>query len=322
MNNHVEISLIIPCYNEEKNIALFFQTVCDVMTIRPEIHYELIFINDGSSDNTLLKLIQLQEDKKNNISIINFSRNFGKEAAMLAGLKEARGSFLCIIDVDMQQHPRYVMEMYDFLITHNEYDCVAAFQEQREEGTFLTFCKKQFYKLINRISEVKFVNGASDFRMFHKYMAKAIIDLPESNRFSKGIFSWVGFHTHYFPYEVAKRANGSSSWSFWKLLKYAIEGLTSFTTVPLRISTCVGFGISLTAFIYLIIVVIQKIFLGIEIEGYATIIGLILLLGGIQLLVLGVIGEYLAKAYLEVKKRPPYIIKETMKVKKEEDIDD
>lgn len=314
IDKKVEISLIIPCFNEEKNIPMFFQETTKIFELKTNIHYELIFINDGSTDNTFQSLTKICENNKKPISIINFSRNFGKEAAMLAGLKEANGEFVCIIDADMQQHPKYVLEMYEFLLAHEEYDCVTAYQEQRNEGKLLSFYKKCFYKLINRISEVKFVNGASDFRMFRKYMVDAILELPESNRFSKGIFSWVGFQTYYFPYEVRERVNGTSSWSFWKLLKYAIEGLVSFTIVPLRISTCVGFGISITAFLYLIVVIIQKLAFGIQIEGYATIIVLILLLGGIQLLVLGVIGEYIAKVYLETKKRPPYIVKEKINV--------
>ena len=242
--------------------------------------------------------------------ILSFTRNFGKEAAILAGLKNASGDYMCIIDADLQQDPEYVKEMLTILENNDEYDCIAAYQKERKESRILSFFKKSFYSMVNRMSDVEFVNGASDFRLFRRCVAEAIIDLPECQRFTKGIFSWVGFNTLYIPYEVHERENGISSWSFRKLFQYAVEGIVSFTTVPLRLSAWLGFIVSIAAFLYLVIVVIQKLFWGIDIAGYPTIIVLVLLLGGVQLIVLGVLGEYLAKTFLEVKRRPVYIIKE------------
>lgn len=315
----IDITLVVPCYNEEENILLFVETVKTVF-VKTDLTIEYIFINDGSKDNTmqvLQNMVQLNTEDK--ITVLSFSRNFGKEAAILAGLKETHGEFTCLIDADLQQNPCYVLWMYEHLQEHEEFDCIAAYQENRREGKILVIFKNLFYKMINRISQVEFVNGASDFRMFRRYVVDAVLSLPEYNRFSKGLFSWVGFQTCYFPYKVENRANGTSSWSFWKLLKYAIEGIVSFTTVPLRASTLLGFFISFIAFIYLITVIVQKLFYGIAISGYPTIIVLILLLGGIQLLVVGIFGEYLAKMYQEVKGRPSYIIKDKIESKKDID---
>ena len=311
----IELSFIVPCYNEAKNVSLFYERVCAVFE-NTDIDYECVFIDDGSEDFTLTALKELIEDfPQKHITILSFSRNFGKEAAILAGLREASGNYMCIIDADLQQDPQYVLEMLQILKENEEYDSVAAYQSVRREGRILSGFKKLFYKIINRITDIQFVNGASDFRLFRKCVTEAILELPEHQRFTKGIFSWVGFKTYYFPYEVKARENGESSWSFWKLFRYAIEGIVSFTTLPLHISVWLGFLVSLAAFLYLIVVVIQKIWFGIDIAGYPTIIVLILLLGGVQLLVMGVIGEYLAKTYLEVKQRPVYIVKERLKNK-------
>lgn len=304
----MKLSLVIPCYNEEANIPLFYRTVEEIF-MHEDFDYEYIFVNDGSKDNTYNELKKLVESCNSNIHVINFSRNFGKESAMFAGLKESTGLYTAIIDADLQQDPKYVLQMMHILETNKEYDSVAAYQEKRKEGSVLRGFKRTFYHLINKVSQVEFVDGASDFRLLSRSMVDAIISLPENNRFSKGIFSWVGFHTYYMPYEVHERENGCSSWSFWKLFKYAIEGFVSFTTMPLRIATVLGIVFSFLSFLYLVIVLVEKFSMGIPIPGYATIICMILLIGGVQLLCLGIIGEYLSRTYLESKHRPIFVAK-------------
>ncbi len=305
----MKLSLVVPCYNEEGNIKLFTDTI--EKTFKDSIYdYEIIFINDGSKDNTMDKLRQIAKENTQNIKIINFSRNFGKESGIYAGLKNSKGDYVCIIDADLQQRPEYVKKMVEILDNHPEYDSVVAYQDQRKEGGFLTFCKDTFYRLINKMSEIEFVRGASDFRTLRRGMVDAILEMQEYYRFSKGIFSWVGFNNYYMPYDVEDRNAGTTKWSFWKLFKYAIEGIVSFTTVPLRLATITGIIVSLLSLVYLIIVVVQKLFFFIEIPGYATIVTLILLLGGLQLLCIGIIGEYLARTYVETKKRPIYIARE------------
>lgn len=311
----MKLSLIVPCYNEEGNVKLFAKKVEE--TFQRKYSYEIIFINDGSKDNTLKELKELAKNKKQNIKIINFSRNFGKEAGIYAGLKEAKGDYINIIDADLQQDPKFTLEMVEFLGKNPDYDIITAYQKKRHESKVLAFFKKTFYKIINKMSEIEFVNGASDFRTFRKNVVNSILELTEYYRFSKGIFSWVGYNVYYMPYEVHQRINGSSKWSFWKLFKYAINGIVSFTTSPLRLSTILGLFFSLLSIIYLVVVIIQKIFFQINIEGYATIVALILLLGGIQLLCIGIIGEYLARTYVETKKRPIYITKEIIDNQKE-----
>lgn len=311
----MKVSLIVPCYNEEKNVKLFTKKVEEIF--KNKYSYEIIFINDGSKDNTLNELKEISKNKKQHIKIINFSRNFGKEAGIYAGLKEAKGEYVNIIDADLQQNPKFTLEMVDFLENNPDYDIVTAYQKKRHESKILAYFKKTFYKIINKMSEIEFVNGASDFRTFRRLVVNSILELTEYNRFSKGIFSWVGYNVYYMSYEVEQRANGTSKWSFWKLFKYAINGIVSFTTSPLRLSTILGIFFSILSIIYLIIVIIQKIFFQINIEGYATIVALILLLGGVQLLCIGIIGEYLARTYVETKKRPIYIAKEIIDNQKE-----
>lgn len=312
----MKLSLVVPCYNEEGNVKIFAETV--EKAFKNQIQdYEIIFINDGSKDNTIEKLKELLKNKQQNIKIINFSRNFGKEAGMYAGLKEAKGEYVTIIDADLQQRPDYVVKMVDILEENPEYDSVVAYQETRKESKVLTFFKNKFYKIINRMSETEFVMGASDFRTFRRNMVDAILEMKEYYRFSKGIFSWVGFNNCYMTYDVQARNEGNSKWSFYKLFKYAVEGIVSFTTVPLRLATIVGIIVSLLSLAYLISVLVEKIFHGINIEGYATIVTLILLIGGIQLLCIGIIGEYLARTYVETKNRPVYITREILTNEKE-----
>ena len=303
----MKVSFIVPCYNEAGNIITFASKIDEIF--EKKYNYEIIFINDGSKDSTLNELKKLINNSNQNITIIDFSRNFGKEAGIYAGLKAAKGEYVNIIDADLQQNPKYSLKMIEFLEKNPEYDIVAAYQEERIENKFISFVKKTFYKLINKMSEIEFKNGASDFRMFRKKVVNSILEVTEYYRFSKGIFSWVGYNVYYMPYKVEERKSGTTKWSFYKLFKYAINGIISFSTYPLRISTVLGLFFSLLSIIYLITVIIQKIFFQINVEGYATIVTLILLLGGIQLLCIGIIGEYLARTYVEVKKRPIYLIK-------------
>lgn len=310
----MKLSIIIPCYNEEKNVRLIHDAIVKLF-YNKKVTYEMLFVNDGSRDNTIGELKNLVAKNEANIKVVNFSRNFGKEAAMYAGLKESSGDYVSIIDADMQQNPSLLLKMLGILEENENYDSVVAYQEKRKESKILVFFKKIFYKLINKIVEIEFVDGASDFRMFRRNMVDAILSMQEYCRFSKGIFSWVGFNTYYMPYQVSERANGTSKWSFWKLFKYAIDGIVSFTTAPLRMATILGLFISFGSFIYFIIVIIQTVVCGIDVPGYASLIGISLLLGGIQLLSLGVIGEYLARTYMENKKRPIYIAREILETK-------
>ncbi len=305
----MKLSLIIPCYNEEENVKPLFNAVRDTLDGEVE-SYEFIFVNDGSTDKTLAKLKEIANETDLPVKIINFSRNFGKEAGLYAGLKESQGEFISLIDADLQQNPKFVLKMVRTLEENDEYDAVAAYQEKRHESKRNIFFKNTFYKLINKISDIDFVNGASDFRTFRRCVGEAILEMPEYHRFSKGIFSWVGFNTYYMPYDADARLNGNSKWSFWKLFKYAIEGIVAFTTVPLRISSFVGSLSAIASIIYLIVVIIQKLAFGIAVPGYATIVVLILLLGGLQLAALGIIGEYLARTYVQTKHRPIYVARE------------
>lgn len=304
----MKLSLVCPCYNEEKNVRAFLEACKAALDGKVE-SYEIVFVNDGSRDNTWKELKALCAETDTNIKILNFSRNFGKEAAMYAGLGKADGDFVTIIDADLQQRPEIALEMVDFLENNPDYDCVAAYQAERNEGAVLSFFKNTFYKLINGMCEIDFKQGASDFRTFRHEVVDAILSVREYHRFSKGIFSWVGFNTHYIPYVAEERNAGNTSWSFKKLFKYAIDGIVAYTTMPLRLSSIVGILMSVIAAIYMIVVVIQKLTFGIAIPGYPTIIVLILFIGGLQLTSLGIMGEYISRIYIEGKRRPICIIK-------------
>ncbi len=309
----MKLSFVVPCYNEEGNVKRLLEEI--KKTYENSIDYEVVFVNDGSRDKTLEVLKSLYSENKNLLQVITFSRNFGKEAAIYAGLSKSRGDLVCIIDADLQQHPKTTRQMLEILDGNTDIDCVTAYQKKRNEGAIMSFLKSCFYKIINKFSDVDFVNGASDFRLMRRNMVDAILSMTEYHRFSKGIFNWVGFNTEYIPYEADKRTSGKSKWKIKSLIKYAMEGIISFSTSPLRLSAYIGFLSSLVSIIYLLVVVIQKLLYGIDVPGYATIVVLVLLLGGLQLFCLGVLGEYFAKMYIEVKKRPVYIIKEHLKDK-------
>ena len=305
------LSVIVPCFNEEGNIDLFYEeTVKALGDLMPET--ELIFVNDGSRDATLAKLRALCARARYRVRVVSFSRNFGKEAALLAGLRSSTGEFTSIIDADLQQRPSYIVEMMDFLKEHPEYDAVAAYQEERKEGFILSLFKKMFYNVIDSMTDVKIMQAASDFRVLRRPVVDAILSLPEKCRFSKGIFAWVGFETYYMPYKVEERASGTSKWNFWKLLTYAFDGIIAFSNKPLILSSVVGFFIFALSILYLIVIVVKTILWGDPVAGFPTLACLILMLSRIELLGIGILGQYLAKNYTESKERPVYIVKEEL----------
>ncbi len=306
----MKLSLVVPCYNEEANVERFFSEVNKVFRGKAD-DYEFVFVNDGSTDGTYKKLKKIYEENSvSSVQILTFSRNFGKEAAIYAGLSYAKGDLVCIIDADLQQRPEVVLEMLCAMEQDETLDCVAAYQANRKESKTMKGLKYSFYKLINKVADVDFVNGASDFRLLKRTMVDAILKMTEYHRFSKGIFSWVGFNTKYIPYTVQERQFGETKWSYGKLFKYAFDGIISFSTFPLKLATGVGLVTSAASIIYLIAVVLQKLIWGIDVPGYATIVVLVLFLGGMQLFCLGILGEYISKIYLQVKNRPIYILKE------------
>ena len=306
----MKLSLVVPCYNEEANVKRFFDEVNKVFQNKVE-DFEFVFVNDGSKDKTYPELKKLyKENPSSSIQVLTFSRNFGKEAAIYAGLSNAKGDLVCIIDADLQQRPEVVLEMLAEIERDGSLDCVAAYQENRKESKTLSGLKSAFYKVINKITDVDFVNGASDFRLMKRAMVDSIIEMTEYHRFSKGIFSWVGFNTKYIPYTVEERQFGETKWSYGKLFKYAFDGIISFSTFPLKLATGVGLVTAFASIIYLFVVVLQKLIFGIDVPGYAIIVVLVLFLGGMQLFCLGILGEYLSKIYVQVKNRPIYILKE------------
>lgn len=305
----MDLSIVVPCYNEEGNVELFYEEVQKVFKGK-KIKYEIVFVNDGSSDNTLDRLTNIVDQKKQNIKVINFSRNFGKEAAMYAGLKEAEGKLVTIIDADLQQRPELILRMIDILNENEQFDSVAAFQEVRKEGKVLTFFKDTFYKVINSMSTVPFVQGASDFRTFRRKVVDSILELSEYHRFSKGIFSFVGYNTYYLPYEVEERNSGTSKWNFFKLFNYAIDGIVAFTTSPLRAPFYISIVTFLVGFIYFIVALFKGV------SEFTVILLVMLFLFSLLFMVVGVIGEYLSRTYIQVKQRPIYIVKERLESKK------
>ena len=308
----MKLSLIVPCFNEKGNVTVLRDAIIDTFDICG-YDYEIIYVDDGSTDDTYKELRMLYEQQKCPVKVIRFSRNFGKEAAIFAGLQHTDGDYVAIIDADMQQPPAIVKQMVEILDEQPDCDMVAAYQVERREGSVLSFFKKVFYKTINKLSDINLRQDASDFRTFRRNVAESILSLGESHRFSKGIFAWIGYNTVYIPYTAEKRHSGKSKWSFFKLLNYALEGIIGYSTKPLRIATFLGGMTSFASMIYLVVVVLQKLIQGIDIPGYATIIVLILLLGGMQLFCIGIIGEYVGKTFEQSKARPIFIAKEILK---------
>ena len=307
----MKLSLIVPCFNEAENVAAFQDAVITAFS-GCGYDYEILFINDGSTDATLHNLRKLHAAQKCPTRVISFSRNFGKEAGLYAGLEHARGEYISLIDADLQQRPEIVRDMVAILDEDPAVDVVAAYQDRRGEGKVLSFFKKSFYAVINKLSKVQLQPDASDFRTFRRSVAESILEMKEYHRFSKGIFAWVGYDTRFIPYTACKRLHGTTKWNFWKLLNYAIEGIIGYSTAPLRLATCLGGFTAFAAMVYLVVVVLQKLIWGIAVPGYATIIVLILLLGGIQLVCIGIIGEYVGRTFEQSKDRPVYITKEIL----------
>lgn len=310
----MKLSLVVPCYNEAENVEAFQEATIEAFK-DCGYDYEIVFIDDGSKDATMHNLRKLHKRQKCPVKVVSFSRNFGKEAGIYAGLKQTCGDYVCVIDADLQQRPEIARQMVQILDEHEEYDMVAAYQDRRGESKVLSFFKKRFYSIINKMAKIDVKSDASDFRTFRRSVANSILELTEYHRFSKGIFAWVGFNTCYIPYVACKRVAGKSKWNFRSLANYAIDGIIGYSTKPLRIATFLGGFTSFVSMIYLIIVVLQKLISGIDIPGYATIIVLILLLGGIQLLCIGIIGEYVGRIFEQSKNRPIYIAKEILDYK-------
>lgn len=304
-----KISLIVPCYNEEQVINMFYTETKKVLEqIKEKYEYEFIFIDDGSKDNTL-KILKELKTKDDNIAIISFSRNFGKESGIYAGLNNANGDLVVIMDADLQHPPKIILEMIKGI--EEGYDTVTTRRKNRKgEPVIKSALSKLFYKIISKMIDFELVQGAQDFRMMKREVVNAITSLKEYNRFSKGIFSWVGFKVKYIEIENVERVAGKTKWSFRSLFKYAIEGMISFSTVPLKVSTMLGLIISIIAIIATCIIIGQTIIFGKNVPGYASIITAVLFMGGIQLICIGIIAEYISKMYLEIKDRPKYIIRE------------
>ena len=306
-----KISIIVPCYNEELVVSMFYEEIKKVLSkIENEYSYELVFIDDGSKDNTLNILKDLRNIDEN-ISIISFSRNFGKEAGIYAGLNNSTGDLVVLMDADLQHPPRIILDMIKGI--EDGYDTVTTRRVNRKgENIVKSFFSTMFYKIINKVIDFELVQGAQDFRMMKRNVVDAILSLKEYNRFSKGIFSWVGFKVKYIEIENTERAAGKTKWSFKGLLKYAIEGIISFSTVPLKLFTVLGVVISFVAMIATVAIIIQTLIYGKSVPGYASIITAVLFMGGIQLLSIGIIAEYISKMYMEIKNRPNYIIREKL----------
>lgn len=309
-----KISIVVPCYNEEEVLPLFYAEITKVMqeieTEHPDTTFELLFINDGSRDRTLLCLRELAQ-KDMRVRYVSFSRNFGKEAGMFAGMENATGDYVVIMDADLQHPPAFLPKMYNYVLS-GEYDCATTRRISRKgEPKLLSWFSRKFYKIMNKISQTEIVDGAQDFRFMTRKMVDAILSMKEYNRFSKGIFSWVGFRAKYIEYENVERAAGTSTWSFWKLFRYALDGFFAFSTAPLTVSSILGFVSCLVAFIMIVVIVIKKLVFGDPVQGFATLICAIFLMGGLQLFCTGISAQYLARTYLETKKRPIYLVLET-----------
>ena len=305
-----KISIIVPCYNEEEAMPIFYEEICKVAKKMKKVDFEFIFVNDGSKDHTLDVARELHK-KDERVRYVSFSRNFGKEAGMYAGLEAARGDYVAIMDVDLQDPPALIEEMYETL-KNEDYDCVASRRVSRKgEPPIRSFFARCYYKLINKISKTEIVDGARDFRLMTRQMVDSILELEEYNRYSKGIFSWVGYKTKWLEYENVERVAGTTKWSFWKLFLYSLESIVAFSTVPLSIAAVMGILFCLIAFILIIVIIVKTLTVGDPVAGWPSMVCIIFFVSGIQLFCLGIIGQYLAKTYLEVKNRPIYLVKET-----------
>ena len=300
------VSVVVPCYNEEAVIRLYYEEMNKVTELLTDYDFELIFVNDGSKDGTLGFLKEFAS-KDNRVKFISFSRNFGKESAMYAGLKNSNGDYVVLMDADLQDPPKTLIEMLR-IATEEGYDSVATRRMTRKgEPPIRSFFARQFYKIMNKISKTDIVDGARDYRLMSRNFVDSLLRMSEYSRFSKGLFGWVGFKTKWIDYENVERAAGETKWSFWKLLLYSIEGIVAFSTLPLSISVFFGIIFAFLSFIGLVFVVIRAVIFGDPVAGWPSMISIILLIGGVQLICIGILGIYLSKVYLEVKKRPIFI---------------
>ena len=308
-----KISIIVPCYNEEESLPIFYKEIDKISKEMKSVDFEFLFINDGSKDKTLEILRKLAKKDKR-VRYVSFSRNFGKEAGMWAGLENATGDYVAIMDADMQDPPSKVKEMYDILSTDKEYDCVGLYTIDHKDYSFVRkVCTNIWYKLIGKISNNRQVPGVRDFRLMRRQMVDAVLEMKEYNRYTKGILSFVGFNTKWLEFKTGERVAGKSKFNFWKLFKYALEGIISFSTTPLILSAIVGIILCLIAFIAVIVIIVKTLAFGDPVSGWPSLACIVIFTSGLQLFFLGVIGMYLSKTYLEVKKRPIYIVKETEK---------
>jgi len=315
-----KLSIIVPCYNEEEVLPLFYAEITRVMDemkrTYAELTFELLFIDDGSRDKTLTQLRELAT-KDQRVRYISFSRNFGKEAGMFAGLENATGDFVVVMDADLQHPPSFLPEMYSY-VRDGEYDCATTRRVSRKgESKVRSWFARKFYRIMNKISQTEIVDGAQDFRFMSRQMVDAILSMREYNRFSKGIFSWVGFKTKYIEYENVERAAGTTAWSFWSLFRYSLEGIFAFSTAPLAIASVLGLVSCVIAFLMMIWIIVKTLAFGEAVAGFPSIMCAIFLLGGLQLFCIGVLGQYLSKTYLETKQRPIYIVRETEQIYQE-----
>ena len=303
------ISLIVPCYNEQEALPIFYEESTKVLA-GMDCEYEFLFVNDGSKDATLSILKDLAE-RDEHVTYLSFSRNFGKEAAMYAGFTNAKGDYVAVMDADMQDPPALLPEMTRILES-GEYDSIATRRVSRKgEPVVRSFCARCFYKLIRRISDADIVDGARDFRMMTRDMVNSVLALSEYNRFSKGIFGWVGYRTKWLEYENIERTAGETKWSFWKLLAYSLDGIVNFSNVPLMISSYLGILMTFISFVAIIFIIVRKLIFGDPVSGWPSLVCIITFVGGIQLFCMGIMGQYLSKTYMEVKKRPHYIIQKS-----------
>ncbi|MBQ3223305.1 MAG: glycosyltransferase family 2 protein [Clostridia bacterium] len=308
-----KITVIVPCYNEQEVLPLFLQATDKIARKMQGAELTYLFVDDGSHDETLSLLRKFAAERKD-VRYLSFSRNFGKEAAMLAGLEHAEGDFVAVMDADLQDPPELLLKMYETLKADPTADVAAARRETREgEPPVRSFFARMFYKLINKMSKTEIVDGARDFRLMRRRVVKAILSMPERNRFSKGIFGWVGFKTVWMSYRNVERAAGTTKWSFWKLFLYSIDGILAFSTAPLSLASLIGLAMCLFAVAAIVFVIVRQLLFGGSAFGWPSLVCIILFVGGIQLLCLGIIGQYLAKTYTEVKARPSYVLRETEK---------
>lgn len=305
-----KISIIIPCYNEQEAIPIFYDAICQTAETLSQLQMEFLFVNDGSKDQSLMEMKQLAE-RDERVKYISFSRNFGKEAAMYAGLSYASGDYVAIMDVDLQDPPELLPEMYR-LIKEEDYDCVATRRVTRKgEPPIRSFFARRFYGLMHKLSKTDIVDGARDYRLMTRQFVEELLRLGEYNRFSKGLFGWVGFRTKWLEFENVERSAGETKWSFWKLLIYSIEGIVGFTTAPLVMAAFLGVFFCVVAFIAICFIIVRTALYGDPVSGWPSMTCIIVFLGGVQLFCMGILGEYLAKTYMETKRRPIFICKET-----------